>query len=228
MQVALSEKILRHLSGSNSVNPVIESQLLKLGRKSDVIQELKTLDLSRKIVRCRITKNGASNEVIYLAGQIVGPGELRLHNLSGSKKTITERRRYCKNCDQDLPRQLFAVNARKCMDCMKKLPIKVCKPVVAAKQIGTRLCVICKERHPQDAFIGYSRMCLATKDQHARHKKNGQKIRQGRLLAKYKAEKEGVITLTTGRPSNRKGIVLSAEVRAKISEGQRIRHQQRA
>jgi hypothetical protein len=231
MQVSLSEKILSRLSGSNSVNPVIEGDLLKLGRKHDVVQELNILDLSRKIIRCKITKGGSTSEFIYLSGQIVRPGELRLHNPSGGKKEIKERARHCRGCDKDLPRHAFAIHARKCMDCtteIKKPPHKVSKEAKKETNVGTRICLICKVSHPRSAFLGQSRKCLATKDQHERYKAEKHSASQTRWRTKSKLEKENSTYVGTGRTSNRKGVILSAEIKEKMAASQRARYQHKA
>lgn len=234
MQVNLSEKILSHLAGSSKVNPVFESELLVLGRNIDVIKELNNLDLSRKIVRCKIIKNGQSNEIIYLSGQVVA-GKLNLHNLSSGKPLTKEKLKYCKSCDQDLPRKLFAKRAHKCISCTEKLekstskvrnPAANLRPAKKEKATTTRICLICKVPHPSSEFLGRSRMCLATKDQHERYKAEKHNARHEKYRLKVKAQGHGLV-LGTGRPSNRKGVVLSAEIKAKISAGQRARYQQR-
>lgn len=233
MQVNLSEKILGRLAGSSKVNPVVMSDLLTFGKDSDVAKELNNLDLSRKIVRCAITINGQSNEIIYLAGQVVA-GKLNLHNLSSGKPAPKEKTRYCKICNQDLPRQRFSKRAHKCISCTKKLekPIaKACKQAASAKlekkkaeAATTRFCLICKEPHHKSEFLGKSQMCMATKDQHERYRAGMHSARQDRYRLKAKEQGNG-LSLGTGRPSNRKGVVLSAETRAKISIGQMARYQ---
>ena len=238
MQINLSEKILGRLAGSSKVNPVVISDLLTLGKDSDVAKELNNLDLSRRIVRCAITINGQSNEIIYLAGQVVA-GKLNLHNLSSVKPAPKEKSRYCKSCNQDLPQKLFAKRAHKCISCTKKLekPIaKACKQAVSAKLAkkklakkkaevaATRFCLICKEPHHKSEFLGQSQMCIATKDQHERYKAAMHSARQDRYRLKAKEQGNG-LSLGTGRPSNRKGVILSAETRAKISIGQMARYQ---
>lgn len=229
MQVSLSEKILSQLSGSNRVNPVVESQLLKLGRKADVVKELNNLDLRRKIVRCKVTKNGASNEVIYLSGQLVCPGELRLHNLSGGKayKERSNNTKYCRGCKQDLPRQSFKENTRKCIECHLKKPVpKIYKQTGKERDASTRICIICKAPHPIIAFTGKTRMCLATKDHHASHKAKLHSAGQKRWREKCTANKTN--NAGTGKTSSRKGVILSAETRAKMTSAQKARHQKLA
>ena len=126
MQINLSEKILGRLAGSSKVNPVVMSDLLTFGKDGDIAKELNNLDLSRKIVRCAITINGQSNEIVYLAGQVVA-GKLNLHNLSSVKPAPKEKSRYCKSCNQDLPRQQFSKRAHKCISCTKKLGTQIAK-----------------------------------------------------------------------------------------------------
>lgn len=228
MQVSLSEKILSNLAGSSSARPVIECDLFKLGRKSDVARELNTLDLARKIIRCKITRYGESTELIYLSGQIVGPGKLSLHNLSSGKAVAQEKLKYCKGCDKDLPRQVFSKYAHKCMTCEKSSP-KVCKQTGKGRGVGTRLCIICKTQHPYSAFIGKSRMCLDTKDQHAEYKQSLQSKRQ-RAYSKRVKERigQGQAPDPARRISSRKGVTLSDETRAKIAASQKAAHQRRA
>ena len=231
MRVNLSEKILGRLAGSSKVNPVVMSDLLTFGKDSDIAKELNNLNLSRKIVRCAITINGKSNEIIYLAGQVVA-GKLNLHNLSSGKPAPKEKTRYCKICNQDLPRQQFSKRAHKCISCTKKLGTQIAKnkkiftnikKEKKEKTTTTRFCLICKEPHHKIEFLGKSKMCMATKAQHERYRAGMHSARQERYRLKAKEQGNG-LSLGTGRPSNRKGVVLSAETKAKISMAQIARY----
>ncbi len=160
MQVGLSEKILNRLAGSSSVNPVIASELSKLGAQRDVARELESLDLSRKIIRCKVTKGETSKELVFLSCQIVSNGRLYLENLPKERdKTKPASLRHCKGCNKDLLANNFARYRQQCIACDK--PTKV-------KSI-TRYCLICKKHHPHSAFPGKSKMCIATKDRHAQY-----------------------------------------------------------
>lgn len=173
----LAEKILAALANSSSTNYVGESTLYSLGKKSDesIVLELEHLLEKRTVVTCRITKDGRTFNVYWLAQQLFKPklySELftpaKMQERAAAKKakaTANKTERHCKLCLVKKPINAFTGRSTRCAQCKKTLRATRCKLLTSQTKetTPTRWCMACKKNHPATDFGNTrSRRCIAS------------------------------------------------------------------
>lgn len=169
----LTEKIIAALSKSSSTNYVDQSALHSLGKKCDVATAIGQLIEQRTIVNCRITKNGRTFEVYWLALQVSKPKcysevftpEKRLERVAAkSGKTLAKNPadRLCKICNITKPSQAFNKTENQCKQCRNERAKEKYKLTASQKKTELRWCMTCKKNHPPADFKSpKSRRCIA-------------------------------------------------------------------
>lgn len=171
--MVLTEKIIATLSKSSSTNYVDQSVLHSLGKKCDVATAIGQLIEQRTIVNCRITKNGRTFEVYWLALQVAKPKhysevftpEKRLERVaakSGQMLAKNPADRLCKICNITKPSQAFSKTRNECKKCRNKRDKEKYKLIASQKKAQLRWCMTCKKNHPPADFKKpQSRRCIA-------------------------------------------------------------------
>lgn len=169
MMQPITQKIIAALANSSSTNYVDQSALHSLGKKCDVATAIGRLIEQRTIVNCRITKNGRTFDVYWLALQVAKPKsyadvftpEKRLERAAAKRvrplKNTTER--HCNLCGKVQPNASFGGKRNQCKKCMERRAEKKNK---SSTELKPRRCMACKKNHPAADFKSpLSRRCIA-------------------------------------------------------------------